>query len=51
MTGKRVLYIDDDAGIRRLVGRAMERRGYHMTLAESGADGTITCPGWTGSRR
>ncbi|RZM35592.1 MAG: response regulator, partial [Sphingomonas sp.] len=39
MTGKRVLYIDDDAGIRRLVGRAMERRGYHMTLAESGADG------------
>ena len=39
MTGQRILYIDDDAGIRRLVGRAMERRGYRMTLAESGAEG------------
>ena len=39
MTGRRILYIDDDAGIRRLVGRAMERRGYRMTLAESGAEG------------
>ncbi len=39
MTGQRILYIDDDAGIRRLVARAMERRGYRMTLAESGAEG------------
>jgi len=39
VTGQRILYIDDDAGIRRLVGRAMERRGYRMTLAESGAEG------------
>jgi two-component sensor histidine kinase len=39
VTGQRILYIDDDAGIRRLVARAMERRGYRMTLAESGAEG------------
>ena len=41
MTGQRILYIDDDAGIRRLVGRAMERRGYRMTLAETGAEGVV----------
>ncbi|WP_267396307.1 response regulator [Sphingomonas sp. GC_Shp_1] len=34
-----VLYIDDDAGIRRLAKRALERRGYRVTLAESGSDG------------
>jgi len=39
MTATTILYIDDDDGIRRLVGRAMERRGYRMTLAESGAEG------------
>lgn len=37
--GARVLYIDDDAGIRRLASRALERRGYHVTLAERGEEG------------
>ena len=34
-----VLYIDDDAGIRRLAARALARRGYRITLAENGAEG------------
>jgi len=37
----RVLYIDDDAGIRRLAARALERRGYRMTVAETGAEGVV----------
>jgi two-component sensor histidine kinase len=37
--GGRVLYIDDDPGIRRLAARALERRGYAVTLAECGEDG------------
>ncbi len=41
MTGPRVLYIDDDAGIRRLAARALQRRGYVMTLAETGAEGVV----------
>ncbi|TPG20839.1 response regulator [Sphingomonas koreensis] len=35
----RVLYIDDDAGLRRLAERSLGRRGYAVTLAERGADG------------
>jgi two-component sensor histidine kinase len=35
----RVLYIDDDAGIRRLAARALGRRGYAVTVADSGAAG------------
>jgi two-component sensor histidine kinase len=35
----RVLYIDDDAGIRRLVSRALERRGHQVTSAEDGEAG------------
>ncbi len=35
----RILYIDDDAGLRRLAERALTRRGYEVTLAERGADG------------
>lgn len=35
----RVLYIDDDAGIRRLASRALARRGYDVTLAELGEEG------------
>lgn len=35
----RVLYIDDDPGLRRLAERALGRRGYHVTLAASGAAG------------
>jgi two-component sensor histidine kinase len=37
----RVLYIDDDAGIRRLAARALERRGYRMTVAETGSEGIV----------
>jgi two-component sensor histidine kinase len=35
----RVLYIDDDAGIRRLAERSLTRRGYAVTLVERGAEG------------
>ena len=34
-----VLYIDDDEGLRRLVARAMTRRGFRMTTADGGAQG------------
>jgi two-component sensor histidine kinase len=36
---RRVLYIDDDAGIRRLVSRALQRRGYAVTAADGGEAG------------
>ncbi|PZQ61680.1 MAG: two-component system sensor histidine kinase/response regulator [Sphingomonas taxi] len=39
MASPRVLYIDDDDGIRRLVSRALERRGYAVTLAAGGEAG------------
>lgn len=35
----RVLYIDDDEGLRRLAARALARRGYAVTLASGGAEG------------
>lgn len=35
----RVLYIDDDPGLRRLAERALTRRGFDVTLADCGADG------------
>ncbi len=35
----RVLYIDDDPGIARLVQRHLQRSGYEVTIAGSGADG------------
>jgi two-component sensor histidine kinase len=35
----RILYIDDDDGLRRLVARALDRRGYSVTTAGSGAEG------------
>ncbi|WP_070154434.1 sensor histidine kinase [Sphingobium phenoxybenzoativorans] len=34
-----ILYIDDDEGLRRLTRRVLERRGYRVELAESGAQG------------
>ena len=37
--GASVLYIDDDAGLRRLAARALARRGYRVTLAEHGEEG------------
>lgn len=39
MTGPRVLYVDDDEGLRRLAGKALERRGYAVTLAAGGEEG------------
>ena len=36
---RRVLYVDDDEGLRSLVRRALERRGYAVTLAASGEEG------------
>jgi two-component sensor histidine kinase len=38
-TGSRVLYIDDDAGLRRLAARVLARRGFVVTVAENGAAG------------
>lgn len=34
-----ILYIDDDAGMRRLASRALGRMGYEVSLAASGAEG------------
>ena len=42
MTGPaapRLLYIDDDSALRRLVQKALSRHGYDVVLAESGAEG------------
>jgi len=35
----RVLYIDDDEGLRRLVAKTLSRRGYEVSLAASGEEG------------
>lgn len=35
----RILYIDDDAALRRLVQRALSRQGYEVVLADGGVDG------------
>ena len=37
--GARILYIDDDDALRRLVARALARRGWAVTGAASGAEG------------
>jgi two-component sensor histidine kinase len=34
-----ILYIDDDAGLRRLVARALERRGFRVDCATGGLEG------------
>jgi len=34
-----ILYIDDDEGLRRLVSRALERRGFQVDCASGGRDG------------
>lgn len=38
-TPRSVLYVDDDEGLRTLARRALERRGYKVTLAASGEEG------------
>lgn len=37
--GASVLYIDDDAGLRRLAARSLGRRGYRVIAAENGEEG------------
>jgi two-component sensor histidine kinase len=37
--GPRVLFIDDDAALRRLAQRALQRRGYQVDIAASGPEG------------
>ena len=39
MAPTRILYIDDDEGIRRLVSRALTRKGYEVRVAATGAEG------------
>ena len=34
-----ILYVDDDAGLRRLVSRALERRGFRVDCAADGQEG------------
>jgi len=36
---RRVLYIDDDPGLRRLVSRSLERRGFKVATASDGEEG------------
>lgn len=38
-TGAAILYVDDDEGLRLLTRRALERRGFRVTLADSGDAG------------
>lgn len=44
-TPARLLYIDDDAGLCRLVQRALGRHGYDVTLAANGAEGVALAQG------
>jgi two-component sensor histidine kinase len=37
--GIRVLYVDDDPGLRRLVEKALTRHGFHVAFASSGDEG------------
>jgi two-component sensor histidine kinase len=39
LDGPRVLYIDDDAALRRLAQRVLVRRGYRVELAAGGSEG------------
>jgi len=39
MAPTRILYIDDDEGIRRLVSRSLTRKGYDVSVAAGGAEG------------
>lgn len=41
MASQRVLYIDDDPGLARLVQRFLGRRGYEVDLAHSAEDGLV----------
>lgn len=41
MTALRLLYIDDDAALARLVQKGLERRGYQVDLASDGESGVL----------
>ena len=41
----RILYIDDDDGLRRLVARALTRRGHTVDVADGGAAGVAMAAG------
>jgi len=41
VTAPRILFIDDDAGLRRLASRAFERLGYEVETAADGAAGVL----------
>lgn len=41
----KVLYIDDDAALRRLAERTLTRRGFDLTVAESGTQGVALATG------
>ncbi len=43
----RILYIDDDAGLCRLVSRALGRRGYDVSVATNGPEGVATATATT----
>jgi two-component sensor histidine kinase len=39
----RILYVDDDEGLRRLTSRALQRQGFVVTTAADGAEGVRLC--------
>ncbi len=39
---KKILIVDDDAGIRRLLSKFLEREGFTVVLAEDGLEGVET---------
>lgn len=43
MSAAHILYIDDDAGLRRLAERALVRRGFQVSTAGDGATGAMMC--------
>ncbi len=47
MAAPRILYIDDDEGLCRLVSRALGRRGYDVSVATNGSSGVEVAMGST----
>ncbi len=41
VAGARVLVVEDESGLRRLVAEVLTRRGYHVTVATDGADALV----------
>ena len=38
----RILYMEDDAGLARLLGSRLEREGYRVDLARNGSEGLVS---------